>query len=548
MSADKVFSVPELADMILSLYRDDSESPSGPDNFVALQTVNKQWRNLIWASGRSPADTRRASAWSLAPSATEILHSARYNARSPLLSEPEKVGGSDIVLAVKYTSHFMPQDMVRVRDDILSPSPASWIRLQDTHFQRITTLDLDFFTIRPLNIVSTIAESCPQLHLPRLTTLRASTDITQEQLTVVQRFMQPTVTTFDFIVWGHKEDVRFPRRYQYPLNEFERLAMEDRSSGRSGAESFPDFPEVCSEIPSKMPLIAHLRFVINDVEAFLWTGKSLPAMMIHNLERLETLELSTYGTEPFFLEAISTHCTLRTITTSQQSWPLRCLRVDRKDAFLDVAEDAIYGEEAFEPELEFPPIVPSLLEEHAFEYLTTLQLTTSVFQLSEALQRWPAHVLSNLQRFDIDTSLFNVRLGDDPRELMQLIAARFPVLKAFSIGLLYSTTGHRDRKNRFGEWLIEQIQVDADLLRPLTAVTRLTSLEVRANRSSCISVHDWPALLKFWPHLEVLVLDNTPRTYSVKVEGKQCRAQRCTETRGDILVPAYVVPVRDSKA
>lgn len=47
MSADKVFSVPELADMILSLYR--NESPSGPSNFAALRAVNKAWKDVVWS-------------------------------------------------------------------------------------------------------------------------------------------------------------------------------------------------------------------------------------------------------------------------------------------------------------------------------------------------------------------------------------------------------------------------------------------------------------------------------------------------------------------
>ena len=47
MSVNKVFSVPELADMILSLHR--NESSSGPDNFAALQAVNKSWKSVVWS-------------------------------------------------------------------------------------------------------------------------------------------------------------------------------------------------------------------------------------------------------------------------------------------------------------------------------------------------------------------------------------------------------------------------------------------------------------------------------------------------------------------
>ena len=290
--------------MILSLYRD--ESPSGPDNFVALQTVNKDWKNAIWDImwRKPPGGGLRLLLSQLGDyDITQVCHSA---------------------FAVKHISNSLPQGEVKIRDDILTPSPASWMILQDAHFQRITTLDLDFFTIRPLDIASTIAESCPQLHLPRLSTLRASLDSAiDDQFPIVRRFMQPTVTTFDLRVWAHTDDVRSPRRNQSPLSEFERLATEDRSA-RYDEGRGPDWPDMkgfCTDVVLKMPHISHLKFVLNSIDVCLRNQEESAAMIL-GLQKLETLDLAMYNTHLSFLETISSHCTLRTITTLEQPWPL----------------------------------------------------------------------------------------------------------------------------------------------------------------------------------------------------------------------------------
>ena len=338
--------------------------------------------------------------------------------------------------------------------------------------------------------------------------------------------MQPTVTTFDLRAWSLREDIRFPRRNSCPLNEFERLAMKDRESKYYDAfedEFWHGVTELCKDVGSKMPHITHLRFILTDGKLSLMVPEDVTAMILA-LQKLKVLDLATYGTQMSFLETISSHDALHTINTAHQSWPLRAADCygDWRDDFVEIMFDGDPDPETTYGIHSNTNSIPTFCEE-AFRNLTSLQLTTSVFELNDALRKWPARALGTLQRLAIDTSFFTIRSMEDLQELIQLIVARFPILTALSLALPNSMRGDRDGESAISDdiWLTEWIQVDATLLQPLTALDRLTSLEVRGNRSSRIPAQDWPALLKAWPHLEVLVLDNKPIPESVVGRGFQ---------------------------
>ena len=354
----------------------------------------------------------------------------------------------------------------------------------------IQVLRLDLVAIHPLNILPTVARSCPDLQLPNLRTLTIHMDNVDSQLQLATRFMQPTVTSFEIQVYNPSTDVAIrgpPRCVETvaPINNYEAIAQVEHDVDPRPSDAFPRdlLLVLCDAIAKKMPRLTSLHLFVEHPVFQIVTPTAVPQLILR-LPVLQTLELPYFQTTIALFSRIAAHPSLRTITRHRNSWPIRA-----------VSYPVNVNWEGVDPVLHIP-----VLRSNSLTSIHTLHLNIGADRLLESLQVWDTRALPNLRSLDVDTKGYAVSSNTAAAILLAKIAERFPDLRELTISSI-----------RFLKFVAENDgakfpHINGDLLAPLTALEQLTVLKISAYHPSHIFLDEWPNLLQSWPDLEVLIL------------------------------------------
>lgn len=495
MSRRNIVDVPELLGDILERFR--AENPS--KEFVALRLVSRKFDGMVWRMlWRRSAD----------------------GGFRPLLSH---VGDYDVAprdIVRSFPGHILHgltsmQGHVTIRNGLDAPDPAKWIRLQNRIACHLHTLVLDFFTILPLNIVGRILASFPDaLHFPRLQKLRVKMDMSDSQLALVKRFIQTSVQDFSIEAFLPSDDVAYigdrPRAELDYLDSLEEEVAEARwKARRKHLRAVPAtfVKQLCTDVLAAMPGLKQLRVVVSHPKMCYEHRHDIAAAIL-SLPRLISLDLAQHMAVPTFLQELEAHPSLQTITTYRSSWPLRAIKLEWRDGWM-AYRTWTWGPDGNHDDMDpqwledvVPPANVPTLGIKSFNGLTTLQITASVFEMTANLRKWHPSAMRHLTELKLDTGMACTPTVQDVTTLFELLASRFQELTVLSVGSIANKSLSSAR------WGSPTLSIDADTLRPLTTLAKLVSLTVVAKHPSNIPTNQWPSLLKYWPRLEIMVLDN----------------------------------------